>query len=106
HAGTKKMFASTALGMYVPSMKAIGVSNNQEHDKFGFTLAHEYAHFIDNHLGEKTGRNYASDNHNSTAGKIAYKFRELMNKGKFTDTDYANRTCECFARALEQYHAM
>jgi mutator protein MutT len=106
HAGEKKMYASQALGMYVPSMKAIGVSNNQEHDKFGFTLAHEFAHFIDNHLGEKQGRNYASDNHNSTAGKIAYKFRELMNKGKFTDSDYANRTCECFARALEQYHAM
>jgi 8-oxo-dGTP pyrophosphatase MutT (NUDIX family) len=106
HAGEKMMFASKALGMYVPSMKAIGVSNNQEHDKFGFTLAHEFAHFIDNHLGEKQGRNYASDNHNSTAGKISYKFRELMNKGKFTDSDYANRTCECFARALEQYHAM
>jgi 8-oxo-dGTP pyrophosphatase MutT (NUDIX family) len=106
HSGEKLMFARQALGLYVPSMKAIGVSNNQEHDKFGFTLAHEYAHFVDNYLGTQSDRHFASDNHNSTAGKIAYKFREIMNKGKFTDSDYANRTCECFARALEQYHAM
>lgn len=106
HSGEKLMFARKALGLYVPSMNAIGVSNNPDHDKFGFTLAHEYAHFVDNYLGKQTGRHFASDNHNSTAGKIAYEFRKLMNKGKFTESDYANRTCECFARCMEQYHAM
>lgn len=104
HSGEKLMFARNALGLYVPSMKAIGVSNNQEHNKFGFTLAHEFSHFIDHFVGSKGDRNYASDNVNSTAGKIASVFRSNMNKK--TDSSYLNRSCENFARALEEYHAM
>jgi mutator protein MutT len=104
HSGEKLMHAKTALGIYIPSMKAIGVSNNPKHDKFGFTLAHEFAHFIDNYVGKKGGRHYASDNFNSTAGQIANVFRDNMNKA--ADSPYLNRTCECFARAFEQYHAI
>lgn len=105
HSGEKLMFARKALGIYIPSMRAIGVSNSQVHDKFGFTLAHEYAHFIDNYLGKKNeGRYYASDDFNSVAGKIASTFRSNLNFK--TDSNYLNRTCECFARAFEQYHAM
>lgn len=104
HSGEKLMFARKALGLYVPSLKAIGVSDNKTHNKFGFTLAHEFAHFIDNYVGNKNGRHYASDNLNSTAGKIANTFRSNMNTA--SDSPYINRTCENFARALEQYHAM
>lgn len=104
HSGDKMMFARNALGIYSPSMKAIGVSDNKTHGKFGLTLAHEFAHFIDNYVGNKNGRHYASDNLNSTAGKIARQFREHMNEK--SDSDYFNRTCECFARAFEQYHAI
>jgi 8-oxo-dGTP pyrophosphatase MutT (NUDIX family) len=104
HSGEKLMFARKALGVYVPSMKAIGVSDKQETGKFGFTLAHEFSHFIDHYAGKKQGRNYASDNHNSTAGKIAREFRKNMNKK--TDSKYINSSKECFARSMEQYHAM
>lgn len=104
HSGDKLMYARKALGLYVPSMNAIGVSDNQEHGKFGFTLAHEFAHFIDNSVGKKQGRNYASDDYNSSAGKIATQFRKNMNVA--SESGYVNRTCECFARAMEQYHAM
>lgn len=103
HSGEKLMFARKALGIYVPSMNAIGVSNSSKHGKFGFTLAHEFAHFIDNKLGQAKGRNYASDDYNSLAGKIATAFRRNMNEAP--RSAYYGRTCECFARALEQYHA-
>lgn len=104
HSGDKMMFARQALGLYIPSMTAIGVSDNQEHGKFGFTLGHEFAHFMDNYVGSSGKRHYASDDFNSTAGKIASTFRKNMNKEM--DSKYYNRTCECFARAFEQYHAM
>lgn len=103
HSGEKLMFARKALGIFIPSTKTIGVSNRSQEGKFGFTLAHEFAHFMDNHLGQGK-RHFASDDYNSTAGKIAKVFRANMNKK--SDSDYINRSCESFARAFEQYHAM
>lgn len=101
HAGSKNQHAMKAIGVYFPYYKAIGVSDA---GKFGFTLAHEYAHFFDNYVGGKNGRHYSSDNFQSTSGQIAKLFRSNMNK--VSDSKYINRTCECFARAFEQYHAM
>lgn len=102
HAANKMMFASSkAIGMYIPSFHTIGVSDKI--GKFGFTLGHEFAHFMDNYLGRKQGNHYASDDYNSTAGKIAKEYRNNLNKT--SNSDYINRTCECFARAFEQYHA-
>lgn len=101
HSGSKLMFARKALGIYMPSKRAIGVSDST--GKFGFTLAHEFAHFIDNYVGGGKGRHYASEANGTTASKIANEFRRGMNKK--SDSDYINRTCECFARAMEQYHA-
>lgn len=103
HSGEKKMHASKAIGVYVPSYKTIGVSSHYGEHKFGLTLGHEFAHFMDNYAGEKRGRYFASDDYGSTAGRIANEFRDNMNKA--SDSGYMNRTAECFARALEQYHA-
>lgn len=103
HAGAKNMHAKKAIGLYIPAYKAIGVSDNA-HGKFGFTLAHEYAHFFDHWAGSKSNRHFASDDYQSTAGKIASLFRENMNQK--TDDAYLQRSCECFARSFEQYHAM
>jgi len=116
------MHARKAVGLFVPSQHAIGISDGKglkKKDPFtgemrtvdygdenfgGFVLSHEYAHMMDYYLGSKTGEWYASDDGNSTAGQIADVFRTNMNmKSK---SDYINRTCECFARALEQYHAI
>jgi mutator protein MutT len=102
HAGDFHMHASKFSGVYIPSMKAIGVGNT--YNSFGFTLAHEISHFIDNYAGKKQGRHFASDDYNSTAGKIASTFRKHMNKA--SDSDYMNRSCENFARAFEMYHAI
>ncbi len=116
------MHAKKAVGLFVPSQKAIGISDGKglkkkdpltgivekvdygDENFGGFVLSHEYAHMMDYYLGSKTGQWYASDDNTGTAGKIAAEFRVNMNQS--SKSDYINRTCECFARALEQYHAI
>lgn len=106
HSGTKLMFAMKALGVYIPSMGTIGVSNKLGDSAFTHTLSHESAHFIDNFIGELNSKRYATDNYEGLAGKIAFTFRNMMNKPKSQQTDYINATKECFARAFEQYFAI
>lgn len=105
HAGETRMHASKAIGMFVPMYNAIGVSNGCEKDGKGFftTLAHESAHFIDNLRGEKHNAWHGSDIPGTTENKIAVAFRKEMTAAK---GDYWNRTCECFARAMEEYAAI
>jgi len=104
HAGKTHMYASKAIGVYYPSFKAIGVTAKLGEDQLGFTMGHEVAHWIDNTLGGENGRRYASDNYDSTAGKIANTLRKNMNTK--SDSKYLNNTKECMARALEMYHAI
>jgi hypothetical protein len=98
------MHASTAAGLFIPSMHAIGVTAKYGQKGTGFILSHEFGHFMDYYLGQKTGRHYMSDNPDSEAGRIAKTFRQNMSKAQ--NSKYQNRTCECFARALEQYWAI
>lgn len=102
HSGDKLMHARKALGIFFPAYHAIGVTAKGGDNQFGFTLSHEWAHFMDHYLGGDT-RHFASDDYNSSAGQIAREFRENMAKSQ--KSDYQNRTCECFARAFEQYFA-
>jgi hypothetical protein len=69
-------------------------------------MSHEIAHFIDNKLGIKNGKRWETDNYESTAGIIAFTFRNSMNKPKNEQSDYTNATKECFARAMQQYFVM
>jgi len=103
HTGKKLVFARKAIGVYVPQMGTIAASDKYNDLIFNSVMAHEIAHFIDNKLGENSGKRYESDNYESTAGIIAFTFRNHMNKPKNEQTDYINATKECFARALEQY---
>ena len=102
HSGDKLMHACKFGGVFFPAYHAIGVTAKHGDDQFGFTLAHEWAHFMDSYLGGKA-RFFASDNYNSTAGTIARTFRKNMMESQ--KSEYQNRTCECFARAFEQYFA-
>ena len=104
HSGEVLQHASKASGIYFPYYKAIGVTAKHGQDNFGFTLSHEWAHFIDNYLGTKGKRNtFASDDWSSLPGKIANTFRDNMKSNQ--GSGYQTRTCECFARAFEQYFA-
>lgn len=103
HAGEKMMHARKACGLFYPSMKAIGVSFMGKTGT-GLTLAHEFGHFMDYYVGKSTKNHYSSDNPTSLANKIASTFRKKMFNGG-SATKYYDRTCECFARAMETYHA-
>ena len=106
HTGKKLVFAQKAVGVYIPSMGTIAVSDKYGEIQFNSTFAHELAHFIDNKLGQKNGKRWESDNFESTAGVIAFTFRNNLNKPKEQQTDYINATKECFARAMQQYFVM
>lgn len=102
------MHASKAIGVFLPQYKAIGVSDVSIEGR-GFTFAHEYSHFIDAYIGEKQDQHFGSDKDGSIANTVAKNFRNEMQlavtvkKGMIS---YYNRTCECFARAMEQYYAI
>jgi hypothetical protein len=105
HSGEKLMHAMKFAGVYFPGRKAIGVTWGSGQAGAGFTLAHEFAHFIDNEIGVQGKRfHHASDDPASLENEIAVTFRKNMKEKQ--DSDYKNRTCECFARALEQYYAI
>jgi hypothetical protein len=104
HSGYMLMHARKLCGIYFPIYHAIGVTMMNGPQGFGFTLAHEWAHFMDNYLGLKGGKyRYASDDWNSLSGQIAKKFREKMAVRQ--NSEHINQTNECFARAFEQYFA-
>lgn len=104
HTKEKHVFASKAIGVYVPQMQTIAVSNKFGDNQFVYTMAHELAHWIDNILGKKVNKGWITNDYESTAGKIAFDFRKNMNRK--VDSEYANQTKECFARAIEQYLAI
>lgn len=103
HTGNTNVFASKAIGAFIPSMKTISVSNKYGSQCFETTMAHEVAHYMDYLIGQQVNKRFASDNYDSTIGQISFQFRYWMNEQ--SDSDYINSTHECFARAMEQYFA-
>lgn len=99
YSGNKNMHARKAAGLFFPHFKAIGTC------KMGIVsvLAHEIAHFMDYYTAKKseTKRCFSSDEAGSTARRIARAFKIGMNEK--TNSKYYNRSCECFARAFEQF---
>ena len=104
HSGDVGMHARKASGIYFPSYKAIGVTTQYGDKATGMILAHEWAHFMDNYIGRNNNRHYLSDDPQHVAGQIASTFRQKMRTKQ--KSDYYNRTCECFARAMEQFWAI
>ena len=105
HSGNVLMHARRAYGIFFPFYHAIGVTMKEGEKGFGFTLAHEFAHFMDNYLATVKGKHsYASDDTSSIANEIARTFRSNMKS--YQKSKYQNRTCECFARALEQFYTI
>ena len=100
HAGNTKMHASKAVGLFTPGMKALGISFGLGKDEAMYTANHEMAHFIDHIRGKEHHAWHASDIPGTLENKIAATFRKSMNRAQ---GDYWNRTCECFARAMEEY---
>lgn len=122
-------FARKAIGLYFSYHNAIGISFFNEEKQLSVaginhlpdvTLAHEVAHWLDGQKGKESHNFFASDKYGSLENQIATKFkeeiklREKSNKsatriGKADEIhlgEYWHRTCECFARAMEQYYAL
>ncbi|MDR2079999.1 MAG: hypothetical protein LBP74_09795 [Treponema sp.] len=106
HAGIKNMYARKAVGIFYDGHKAIGISFADKDTDF-LVLAHEYAHFLDSQAGRSHNHFFASDKPGSAENAIAKEFRSVMNKKRDStkNSKYLNRTCECFARAMEQFTA-
>jgi hypothetical protein len=106
HAGVKHMFARKFTGLFYDVHKAIGVSFVNKETDF-LVLAHEYAHFLDSRTGRRQNHFFASDQPGSPENAVAKEFRAVMNKkeNRTINSKYLNRTCECFARAMEQFTA-
>ena len=116
-----------AIGLFTPYYNAIGVSffAEDKQKKIGqnhlsdITLSHEVAHWLDAQKGRELHRFFASDADGTLENKIATVFKDKIRKrerdnknsakiGKSDGTalgEYWFRTCECFARALEQSYA-
>lgn len=106
HAGGKYQHASQANGVFIPAFNAIATTMKFGKGQFGFTLAHEFAHFMDFQMAKKESgaKNFfASHNPNSIEGKIAEAFRQNLNDKDLKTHEYFGNSHECFARALEQY---
>ncbi len=122
-------FASKNIGVFSPFRNVIGVSffNEEKQESVAginhtadVTLSHEVAHWLDNQKGKESHSFFASDKYGTLENQIAEKFkneiklRKKSNKSaaKIGKTDeihlgeYWFRTCECFARAMEQYYAL
>jgi hypothetical protein len=106
HAGERHMFARKSVGIFFDVHKAIGVRFADKDTDF-LVLAHEYSHFLDSQAGKKQNHFFASDKPGALENAVAREFREVMNKeqARTQNSKYLNRTCECFARAMEQYAA-
>ncbi len=103
HSGEKLMHARNALGVFIPYYRAIGVTARLGDKHMGFTLSHEWAHFMDHYLGGDKFH-FSSDEIGSLSNVIADRFRNNMQKRQ--TSDYQQRTCECFARAFEEYFSI
>ena len=102
------------IGLFSPFHNAIGVSFFDDNTYERTTAAHEFAHFLDYIKGNEFSYRYASDKDGSLENQIATKYKKLIreqnknNKSKVGESktiilgDYLYRTCECFARAMEQ----
>jgi hypothetical protein len=106
HAGDKHMYARKFAGLFFDAHKAIGVNFANKDTDF-LVLAHEYAHFLDFRSGKNLNHFFASDKPGAVENTIAKEFRSVMNKEQAgtQGSKYLNRTCEYFARAMEQYAA-
>jgi hypothetical protein len=100
HAGNTKMHASKYIGLFTPYYRAIGISFAGGEAEASLTAIHEHAHFLDHLSGKELNAWHASDIPGTLENQIAVVFREHMIDVKGA---YWSRTCECFARAIEEY---
>lgn len=107
YSGEKMAFLTKAMGLYVPTESTVVIGKQMDQ-----VLPHEFAHFMDDHLGDesKKGRgSYASEMLHTSPGMATVAGRRTFTRNsKATKAmgGYWNRSCEVFARMVEQYAAV
>ena len=105
--GDKNAFLRKAVGLYVPTRSTVVVGPGMRE-----VMPHEMTHFIDDVLGtmmgaEGKGRGYyASEMQNTDVGMITAEGRRSYTKDESVKGAYWGRSCEVFARMVEQYAAI
>ena len=105
--GDKNAFLRKAVGLYVPTRSTVVVGPGMRE-----VMPHEMTHFVDDVLGtmlgaEGKGRgHYASEMPNSDVGMITAEGRRSYTKDETVKGAYWGRSCEVFARMVEQYAAV
>jgi hypothetical protein len=106
HSGEKRMHARKYVGLFFDAYRAIGVKFGDSANSH-LVLAHELSHFLDSQAGKETNHFFSSDRPESKENSISSLFRKEMNQrtNAVINSKYFQRTCECFARAMEQFAA-
>ena len=95
------------LGTYLPYSVTLFDTRCNMHTMLDCVFVHELAHFLDNiRTIEESRFKYASSIHGSKERVLAELFRSKMSPVPENRRRYRGRTCECFARAIEEYYAL
>lgn len=106
--GDKNAFLRKAVGLYVPTESTVVVGPGMRE-----VMPHEMTHFLDDVFGsvevgtgtKGRGNYYASEMPNTDIGMLTAQGRRTFYKDERTKGAYWNRSCEVFARMVEQYAA-
>lgn len=106
----KKSFGGKCLGRHYPletKIELYYVDELLDIRTLDCVFVHELAHFIDHVRAEKYSRaKFASSMNGTKERAIIELFRSLMVPFPKKRTNYRGRTCEIFARAIEEYYAI
>ncbi|MBQ5471173.1 MAG: M48 family metallopeptidase, partial [Treponema sp.] len=102
--------ARRALGTFTPFTNEITLNEVRQllkNNQLDCVLVHELAHFFDHNKRSRFSRdNYASSQRGRKERIIAELFRSKMIPVPEKRTNYRGKTCELFARAIEEYYAI
>lgn len=102
--------ARKALGSFSPFSMEITLNDVRTQilqNHLDCVIAHEVAHLIDHVRRNKySNYKYASSKRGSMERVIAEMFRSKMSPVPQKRTNYRGKTCELFARAIEEYYAI
>ena len=102
--------ARRALGTFTPFTNEITLNEVKQllkNNQLDCVFVHELAHFFDHNKRSRFSRyNYASSQRGRKERIIAELFRSKMIPVPGKRTNYRGKTCELFARAIEEYYAI
>jgi len=106
----KKSHGNRKNGCFYPNdyiIEFFTVKELLKKESLDVVFVHELAHFLDRINRPKNSRyKYASSIRSSRERIVAETFRNKMKPFPKKRTNYRGRTCELFARAIEEYYAI